>query len=150
MFGSPNETPNRAAGANGGTANDGVYDNGLEQPIPGVVLSLLDNSGNVITDAAGNAITTTTDTNGRYQFTGLNPGNYRVEVISGNFANGQPLAGLLSSDGAGIPNSDLDEDIDENIINVCRCATYYRMRKAIHRAAELHEEVEPSTETRTA
>ena len=31
-----------------------------------------------------------------------------------------------------------DEDIDENIINVCRCATYYRMRKAIHRAAQLN------------
>lgn len=30
-----------------------------------------------------------------------------------------------------------DEDIDKNIINVCRCATYYRMRKAIHRASEL-------------
>ncbi|NRB47414.1 MAG: (2Fe-2S)-binding protein [Saprospiraceae bacterium] len=30
-----------------------------------------------------------------------------------------------------------DEDIDNNIINVCRCATYVRMRKAIHRAAEL-------------
>ena len=33
-----------------------------------------------------------------------------------------------------IPNP-TDEDIDNNIINVCRCATYYRMRKAIHRAA---------------
>ena len=31
-----------------------------------------------------------------------------------------------------------DDDIDTNIINVCRCATYYRMRKAIHRAAELN------------
>lgn len=31
-----------------------------------------------------------------------------------------------------------DEDIDNNITNVCRCATYYRMRKAIHRAAELN------------
>ena len=31
-----------------------------------------------------------------------------------------------------------DEEIDNNIINVCRCATYYRMRKAIHRAAELN------------
>ncbi len=30
-----------------------------------------------------------------------------------------------------------DEVIDRNIINVCRCATYYRMRKAIHRAAKL-------------
>jgi len=36
-----------------------------------------------------------------------------------------------------IPNP-TDEDIDNNIINVCRCATYYRMRKAIHRAAKLN------------
>lgn len=33
-----------------------------------------------------------------------------------------------------------DEDIDNNIINICRCATYYRMRKAIHRAAELERD----------
>ena len=30
-----------------------------------------------------------------------------------------------------------DEDINKNITNICRCATYYRMRKAIHRAATL-------------
>lgn len=30
-----------------------------------------------------------------------------------------------------------DQDIDDNIMNICRCATYTRMRKAIHRAAEL-------------
>ncbi len=35
-----------------------------------------------------------------------------------------------------VPNP-TDEDIDNNINNVCRCATYYRMRKAIHRAAEI-------------
>lgn len=35
-----------------------------------------------------------------------------------------------------IPNP-TDEDIDKNIINICRCGTYYRMRKAIHRAAEI-------------
>ncbi len=29
-----------------------------------------------------------------------------------------------------------DDDIDKNIINICRCGTYYRMRKAIHKAAE--------------
>lgn len=33
--------------------------------------------------------------------------------------------------------SPTDEDIDDNIVNVCRCGTYYRMRKAIHRAAEI-------------
>ena len=37
-----------------------------------------------------------------------------------------------------IPNP-TDEDIDHNIINICRCATYYRMRKAIHRAAEIKQ-----------
>ncbi|HAA11275.1 MAG TPA: (2Fe-2S)-binding protein [Cytophagales bacterium] len=37
-----------------------------------------------------------------------------------------------------IPNP-TDEDIDNNIINICRCGTYYRMRKAIHRAAELNQ-----------
>lgn len=35
-----------------------------------------------------------------------------------------------------IPNP-TDEDIDANIVNICRCGTYYRMRKAIHRAAEI-------------
>jgi isoquinoline 1-oxidoreductase alpha subunit len=35
-----------------------------------------------------------------------------------------------------IPNP-TDEDIDNNIVNICRCATYYRMRKAIHKAAEI-------------
>ena len=32
-----------------------------------------------------------------------------------------------------------DEDIDNNIINICRCGTYYRMRKAIHKAAALKD-----------
>jgi len=35
-----------------------------------------------------------------------------------------------------IPNP-TDDDIDQNIINVCRCGTYYRMRKAIKRAAQI-------------
>jgi isoquinoline 1-oxidoreductase alpha subunit len=30
-----------------------------------------------------------------------------------------------------------DEDIDNNMTNICRCGTYVRIRKAIHRAAEL-------------
>ena len=32
-----------------------------------------------------------------------------------------------------------DEDIDNNMTNLCRCGTYVRIRKAIHRAAELSE-----------
>ena len=30
-----------------------------------------------------------------------------------------------------------DEDIDRDMTNICRCGTYVRIRKAIHRAAEL-------------
>ena len=30
-----------------------------------------------------------------------------------------------------------DQDINENITNRCRCGTYVRIRKAIHRAAEI-------------
>ncbi len=32
-----------------------------------------------------------------------------------------------------------DEDIDNQILNICRCGTYYRIRKAIHRAAEIQK-----------
>ena len=34
-----------------------------------------------------------------------------------------------------------DEDIDNQILNICRCGTYYRMRKAIHRAVVLNKEL---------
>ena len=34
-----------------------------------------------------------------------------------------------------------DEDINANIDNLCRCGTYVRVRKAIHRAAELSVKV---------
>jgi isoquinoline 1-oxidoreductase subunit alpha len=32
-----------------------------------------------------------------------------------------------------------DEEINDNITNICRCGTYYRVRKAIHRAVELNK-----------
>ena len=44
-------------------------------------------------------------------------------------------ADLLSRE----PNPD-DDTIDEQITNICRCGTYVRIRKAIHRAAELSAE----------
>jgi isoquinoline 1-oxidoreductase alpha subunit len=34
-----------------------------------------------------------------------------------------------------------DDDINANIDNLCRCGTYVRIRKAIHRAAELSAKV---------
>ncbi len=33
-----------------------------------------------------------------------------------------------------------DKDIDKNITNICRCGTYVRIRKAIHRAAEIQRD----------
>jgi isoquinoline 1-oxidoreductase alpha subunit len=33
-----------------------------------------------------------------------------------------------------------DADIDANMTNICRCGTYARIRKAIHRAAEIKAE----------
>jgi aerobic-type carbon monoxide dehydrogenase small subunit (CoxS/CutS family) len=33
-----------------------------------------------------------------------------------------------------------DADIDEELTNACRCSSYHRLRKAIHRAAELARE----------
>lgn len=41
-------------------------------------------------------------------------------------------AGLLNA----TPNP-TDEDINKAITNICRCGTYYRMRKAIHKAVAL-------------
>lgn len=42
-----------------------------------------------------------------------------------------------------------DEEIDKNINNICRCGTYYRMRKAIHRAAELNADQSPDQDETT-
>ena len=39
-----------------------------------------------------------------------------------------------------IPNP-TDEDINQSMDNLCRCGTYVRIRKAIHRAARLSEKV---------
>ncbi len=33
-----------------------------------------------------------------------------------------------------------DEDIDDQIINICRCGTHYRIRKAIKRAAQIQSD----------
>ncbi len=35
-----------------------------------------------------------------------------------------------------------DEQIDSNLTNLCRCGTYVRIRKAVHRAAAIRQEME--------
>jgi uncharacterized repeat protein (TIGR01451 family) len=71
---------------------DGVQDAG-EPGIGGVLLNLLDGLGNPVLDAGSNPITATTAADGSYLFSGLEPGDYLVEVDATNFDVGQPLDG---------------------------------------------------------
>ncbi len=58
-----------------------------DDPVAGVVIELLDGNGNPITDANNIAITTTTDADGAYQFTGLKQGSYKVRVKKPDYVN---------------------------------------------------------------
>ena len=51
--------------------------------------------------------------------------------------SGMILATVALLDRNPVPN---DDDIDEAITNICRCGTYSRIRRAIHRAAEITRE----------
>ena len=62
----------------GGVQGDGIQ-NGTENGVPGANVYLLNASGSRITDPAGNDIVVTTDVDGRYEFSGLPAGDYKVE-----------------------------------------------------------------------
>jgi uncharacterized repeat protein (TIGR01451 family) len=82
----------------GGVAWSDANNNGVKDPtetgLPGVTVRLLDSTGTT------QVATTTTAADGSYQFTGLVPGTYVVEVAATNFGAGAPLAGYSSSTGA--------------------------------------------------
>ena len=61
-----------------GVGNDGIQ-NGDEPGVRDVVVNLLDENGQPVTDANDEPITTTTDSDGNYQFPGLPAGQYQVE-----------------------------------------------------------------------
>ncbi len=72
---------------------DGIQDLG-EPGIPGAEVKLLDEDGNPVLDEDGNPITTTTDENGFYEFTGLTPGDYKVMFVQPDgFEWGESLPG---------------------------------------------------------
>ncbi|QDU57686.1 SdrD B-like domain-containing protein [Aeoliella mucimassa] len=80
--------------------NDGVFDPG-EAPIAGVTITL---TGIDFTSAAVNQ-TTTTDSNGRYQFSSLLPGTYQVtETDPAFYPDGQDTAG---SAGGSVADDDI-------------------------------------------
>ncbi len=101
-------------GSDGGIAGDGRQ-NGDEPPISGVRVELY--LAGQIPGAVAPLAFTTTDDDGRYYFTGLNPGDYVVHIPASQFAAGRPLASLVSSFGNGEPNADRDETSDENGID---------------------------------
>ena len=68
-------------------------DNG-ENPYSGVTIALLKKDGTPVLDKDGNPVTTVTDADGKYSFTGLPLGEYKVDVVnptSGPLAGTKPL-----------------------------------------------------------
>ena len=63
-----------------------------EAGVPGLLVQLLNGAGQPVLNPNGQPITTTTDANGNYLFTGLNPGVYEVLIT--------PPPGYISSTGA--------------------------------------------------
>ena len=92
---------------------DGIQDAG-EAGIGGVVINVLDSSGNIALDSFGNFLTTTTNADGTYLFTNVLPGDYTVEIDAANFNPGGALEGLTAADitdGPQSPGSDTSAPI---------------------------------------
>jgi hypothetical protein len=105
-------------GIGGGVSNDGIL-NGGELGIAGVQVQLLDGAGNPADNPFIVGIQpyiVTTDANGYYRFDRLPAGNYMVEVIAANFAVGQPLQSVGSSN-VTEANPDVDVDNTDNGID---------------------------------
>ena len=76
----------------GGTLSGMIYNDvkawwsfkeGTDKPFEGVTVRLLDADGNPVKDSSGADITTKTDADGKYTFTRLPMGSYKVEVVPG-------------------------------------------------------------------
>ncbi len=80
---------------------DGVIDIG-EPPIPGIVVRLLHKDGTPVLDSSGNPITTITGADGRFEFSGLLPGEYVTAPV--------PPANLVWT----LTGQGNDHDIDSN------------------------------------
>jgi len=95
--------------------NDGQWDEG-EAGLANVAMTLYEDTdgNNAFTSGVDLALATdTTDSNGRYRFDDLLPGDYIVRVDAANFDSGGALAGLVSSTGND-PAPDPDDDVDND------------------------------------
>lgn len=75
--------------------------------LSGIVLNLLDSSGNPVLDGNGNAITTTTDANGDYLFDSVPAGEYQVQEV-------QPVG---YNDQSEVDGGDDGDNADNGIVN---------------------------------
>lgn len=85
--------------------NNGQIDSG-EKGIPNVSVELYDSGDNLQSQ-------TTTDSNGKYEFSGLSSGDYYIKIPASNFAVTGSLASYRSSSGGSTePAQDPDTDIN--------------------------------------
>ncbi|MCB8975991.1 MAG: carboxypeptidase regulatory-like domain-containing protein [Ardenticatenaceae bacterium] len=98
--------------------NNGILDAG-EQPVPGVLMELLDGVGNpVILPASGLPLTTITDVDGVYLFENLPPGDYIVRVAASNFDQwNDPLYGFVSSRSNLVTDPAVDPDNNQSDVD---------------------------------
>ncbi len=93
---------------------DGIQEFG-EPGIPGATVKLLDEDGNPVLDKIGDPITTTTDGNGFYEFTGLTPGGYKVMFVQPEGFDGvspfQVEGSTPENDSDANPNNGLMSDV---------------------------------------
>jgi hypothetical protein len=82
------------------TDDDGIFDTGIEQPIPGVTVRLFaDTNASGALDAGALQVGADqiTDASGRYLFTGLDAGDYFVQIPPANFGGAGALVGYSNS-----------------------------------------------------
>jgi len=115
------ETKNCLKGSIGNFIWKDLNDNGLqdasEPGVKGVIIQLLNNDNN---DAL--MATDTTDTNGYYEFTGLDSGNYKVKIVLNSLPDTcqiSPKKDVTSNGGNDTNDSDFDPTTAESpIINI--------------------------------
>jgi hypothetical protein len=83
--------------------SDGIQDLG-EPGVENIQVNLLDNAGNPVMDG-GSPVTTTTDGNGYYIFSGLDNGSYMIEVIL-------PGGGVTFSPQNALGDDEVDSDVN--------------------------------------
>ena len=96
--------------------NDGVFAAATESGVDGVAVTLYsDTDSNGAFTAGTDTVvsTTTTSGGGVYQFTGLFPDDYIVQLDESNFTAGNVLAGFQSSNG-NAPTPDPDDNVNND------------------------------------